>query len=189
MSCIIHNLTAEDILKMDLDETNNYIHVSTVTRDNLIKTEDILLFNRKTLVMINDEMKIVNFEKSSLLHELNRKYSDLFPELIITTSMSDIEDDNFIHKIPTGTEVKIINEFSKLKLTIKNQSVELLTVSNKLCYNQPELCLSRFLSKKLNHKAIEIELKDNKFDILQAQLIQYKREKDVLEKFLKNTTK
>ena len=180
----IHNLTPQDLLSFTEDES--FIHVSNVTKDILLKSEDIILFSRKTLVMVENQIKIINFEKSSLIHELNLKYQEYFPESIITVSNSKQEEDNFLFKVPSGSESMRIEDNSKLKITVKNKSVEFLTISEKLCYNQPELCLSRFYKDKINYTALELEVKNNQYDILQAQSIQFNMEKNLLKEFLKN---
>ena len=185
----IHNLSPEDLLKSDLVDDENFIHVSTVTKEMLLETEKIILYSKKTLMKVEDQIKIVNFEKSSLIHELNKKYKEYFPGTIITVTMSKQEEDNFAFKTLENVNALLLLDESRLKLTIKNNSLELNTIDNRLCYNQPELCLSRFLTDKLNLKALQIEMKNNQFNLLSAQIIQFNREKDMLENMTKISPK
>lgn len=181
----IHNLSSDELLNNIYADDPLFIHVNTVTKEILLETENIVLYCKKTLVLIDGELKIVNFDKSSLVHALNKKYKEFFPEIIITVSLSQLEEENFQYKIASGAVSMTIVDQSRLKLNIKNQSIELSTITQDLCFNQPNLCLSRFYREKFCLKPLEIELKANDYDIEMAQIIQFKRERDIILKTIK----
>ena len=176
----VHNLDASQILKLNI-ESDDFIHVKSITKEQLLDTENLELFSLKTLSYDN-EFKIINFNKCSLIDAINLKYKEFFPNINITCILSTYEDDAFSQR-RIGEKFLEVEDTSVLKLSFNHNTIYLNVLAQKLSYSDKSLNLKNFISDDghIFKNALQVTTLNNRFNYNSVQWVDYKQQEELIK--------
>lgn len=185
-----HNLSSTDLMKFQYDThitEDNFLPISYITKNDILNSESLYIYSRKSIYLENNELKTLSFNKLTMIHELNKILKNLFPNIKFTVTSSSEEQYSFT--VNDKLDSHEIEEILKVKLSVNHDTIFLNLISEHYIYNESNLNLINFYNSdydRINLIALKLELGKSNLNILAINNIIFKREYDTLIKMKEN---